>query len=341
MLGDGIGEGVSIACRPARIDEEQDISVGRKILERGLEPHVVHAMRAAVNLQQQRITARRIEARRLDYPALNVGSRARVEPDFVGFGQIDAAQRFIVEVRNPLWGFRAARIDQHHVLGRAEIGSDRGDCAAPRRGGEHDLRAARDLANAAVERPGIEMDASLILGREVQRTAVRRPDQAFRLAVETRRSQRGIAAVRRHGPQIRDAARIVILGEPDISDGLAVRRQRGPRPTARGRRQTLGRAGGEIHGIDVALPVVAVRIALFIAFDDCEAPILREFPDGGIDVDVFKVALADIPISAGDLAGCAAVHRDQKQMAPSLLGIPERVATVVHPLGVQRRARPF
>src|ERR1700679_2130864 len=141
---------------------------------------------------------RRIEVRRLDYPTLDASPSARVEPNLLGLGKIDTAQRFIVEMRQLLCSVRAARIDQYHLLGRAEIGSDRGDCPAAHRRSQHDLRAARHLADTSVRRAGLEMSTSLILVCELKRAPVRRPDQAFRLAVETRRSQRGIAAVRRH-----------------------------------------------------------------------------------------------------------------------------------------------
>ena len=109
MVLDDVAEILAVSRAAARVGIEDDVTFGRHPLKFMVEDVAVGGVRAAVNVQDERIFLAWIEVRRLLHPGLNLlAVEARV-PDLFRLGEIELREELVVDVRE-LPGLSAGQI---------------------------------------------------------------------------------------------------------------------------------------------------------------------------------------------------------------------------------------
>lgn len=350
-LVDGVAERGAVTGRAAGIGVEHHVSVGRPGVPHVVEPDVVHPVGTAVNLQQHRILLLGVEGRWLHDPALDPGPAGRGIPDLLEAGQSLPRHEIVVDPGelgqvDPLLGVRR-QLDHvgrhreggpgahHHARGR-----DRADPEDLGLGGDRLHRPSR-------HRDEHQVDRALVLGVEVDAAPVTGPDQAEPgVAIVGRAQISGSGAVAIHDPQVRDLVGLLDRREAGIGDLGSIRRHRRPTPATPLGGQPLDREAGDVERKDVGVAIGEIGAGIVVAVEVDGLAVGREVP-ADAERSAF-VGSPDAPLAGGELAGRAAVGRNQEEVEIAGLQEPAPVEPVVElvdhpgrrgPLGVGRRWR--
>jgi len=244
---DDVAEHLPIAGAAPGIGDEHEVARCGQHLELVEEVRPVHGMRAAVDIEDQRVALAHVEARRLDQPGLYRRAVEGIDPELLVFCEAGILEVGAIQGRalSPAPALRPLRREGHDLRRRIRPAVDRGDAAVgshveladvafveigDRRdcpvfhAGPHELHAAldgrREVQAAAVGRPG-----------EPASRSERRVDVAGHRVGNTRRPVRRqvppLAAVRAHHVElVRPIAdRRLAVVEAGPGDPAAVRRR--------------------------------------------------------------------------------------------------------------------
>ena len=263
---DPVAEGAAVPGAAARVDKQHHEIIGGKVLKHPVERDVVHRERSAMDFKDQRILLRRIERRRLDDPALDLGVGARRVPQLLGFRDLFAGEHVAVDIGEAGNLCRLAQVHPRDVLRVFRIGqrSRRNEIARDGIERQH-VRASRHRSDAAGEGGELDVPRTAIVGIEIHAAVVRRPDQIVRITVVVAADLAHRAAGDRHDEQI--TRRMGVAGRLVAGEGdqLAVGRDHRFAPGSRFHNEVADRAAGDIHDVQLRSLVFEVGIAVAVA----------------------------------------------------------------------------
>ena len=288
-------------------------------------------MRSAVDREHQRVLLRRVEARRLDDPPLDLQAVRRRVPDVLHLAQFDARQDVAVHVGDLPDVPARSHIEDNDIAWLVRAGDHAGRHAV-RGHGIHGqvVLAPGDLPHRPVERGEVQVLRTAVGSVVVDAAAVRRPPQAGGIAVAVRGDLARAAPVGIHHVDVVGVVRVVGLVVAQIRHQPAVRRRHGRvvGPRARGQLPDVPRR--HRHRIDLGLAEAVVGIGLAQAAEQD----LRAV--GGPHRSPV------VPVAAGQLAGRAAGRGQHEDVPVPPVGVAHVVAPVVGPrdhLGLHRPLR--
>src|SRR6266705_6860571 len=318
----GEGEGVPVSRRAPWIHQQHPVPLAREHLELGEEDVAVIRVRAAVDVEDQRVALARPVAVRTHQPRLDLEAAAAREPKRVRRDRHELREQGVVQGGEPAVRPGAAGTERRNVqLARVRDIARRVDqgtaVAAQAEATELPLAGGHLARRSAPGCDGEEMNAAARFGGEVERPAVRRPHRALRIEVPGGRQVACRTA--RDG----DHAHVVFLAaslRADERDGLAVRRPGGVAVLSVLRREPAHRAVRESQHVELRANLLARFLGLGgILHEHNHAAVGR--PSG--------VVLAQVAL--GDLLRLAPGHRHEVQVAgPPGLTRRDETALVLH-----------
>ena len=332
---DRVAKGAAVAGAAAWIGIEHHVAIGGEILELIAERHVVHAVRTAVDLHEQRVLLARVEPRRLDDPSLDARAAARCVPDLLDAAEFDAFQHVGIHVREAGDRLGALEVEAHDIGRIVGIAARSDRVEVARHGGEgQHLHAVRHATIAAVQPGEIDVARSLLRERKKDTAPVGTPAQLAGIAV-VRRERPHPAPVDSHLPHFLGTIGLraeFMTGERDCA---AIGRHHRIGPSALLRDQRLDGAAFHVNGEEVRLPIAIIGVRIAEAVEHDGATI-------GRPVVVRPAAeLARRVIAVRELARRAAFRGHEKQLRRSLLDVADAVAPIVEAIDDARRRRPF
>ena len=343
-------ERLTVADRAAWIGEEHHIAGRRVEMVRDREHRSVIDVRPAVDVERERILARRIEARRIEDPAVHpLTARTRAHPDLLQTTDVTGRAPGRVEIpEDPLAAPLVHREGCRPVRFHARVREDtaRSGIRPAARTRQQEPRVA-DLGDAGLRlRDTVRIDEAdavdaLVLIQEVQPSAILAPARLLGVAVER---QREIASGRRAHTAIRSDQRhhedvVALVGvaarvPTDISD----------LPTVGAHRRALLGA------------IVTRQLPRRSAFGDRPQPKIRLVSAAsGRRIGVTRhddrrtvgqpsrrlIPCAPVPAATGDLPRRTALDTDDEHMGLARRQVARRIGAVRIIAHDARRRRPL
>ena len=266
---DLVPEVLAIAGAPARVRVEDDVARRGEQLDFRAEAVPVVGERAAVDLEQERILAARVEVRRLHDPALDVEPVMRgLVPDLLRLPDRLLREEILVQVREALPV--AAPVRDREVRGVVRRPVGEGETVVPG-GGEgaasigttdrQALNAGDDIRHGPVEVDVGESRVPLGVVLEEQPPSVARPVQVPDRAVEVVGDEARAGPVPAHHVQLRYLVPQESVIVARVGDHATVGRHRrtrvGPAPVGQLPHRAVRHGELEDLGVPHVLPVVA------------------------------------------------------------------------------------
>ena len=189
------------------------------------EAHVVHRMRSAVDLHDERISPGRIEARRFHDPTVHRRAARGYEAESFHLAELEVREQLLVHSRElgDLAGV-GCRAEANDVGGRL-VARAHGSRASALRDGqsvEHVL-AVGDGSHATVHRREVRVGCAVIREREIDAAAVSGPLHVFGIAIVVAGEPARTRTIHVHHVQLRAVIAGRELGVPTVGDAPAVR----------------------------------------------------------------------------------------------------------------------
>ena len=127
-----VPESLAVARAPARIRIEHDVTLRGHPLELVLEDVAVGGVRAAVDVEDERIFFRRVEIGRLLHPRLDAFPIEALVPDLFRLGQVELLEELLVYPRE-LARLGARFLEQKEIVDLRGRGDETDEAAARRR----------------------------------------------------------------------------------------------------------------------------------------------------------------------------------------------------------------
>ena len=229
---DEVAELAAVTRRAARVHVQHDVAGGRVQLHLGREPVTVVGEGSAVDLENQRVLARGIEARRLGDPGLDPPSVVGgLGPDLLDLCQPLVREEVVVECGETPRGLEAGAAHGHirRVIrpgereGEAAVRCDRERASRVRPTEGEAAQVRRQRSDAPIQRHERELRVPFVVVLEEQARAVRTPRRVLDVPVQAGRHAADVPAVAVHHVQLGDLIALVPVIEAHVRDHRSVR----------------------------------------------------------------------------------------------------------------------
>ncbi len=296
------GEFIAVAGRTSWVRVEDDIAARRQHLEFMHQRLTVHAERSAVDFQQQRVLRGRVEARRLQHPAVDLDPIGARDAEWLRIRELHLLSPLVVEVGDLAQA--SIRVENPDVPDRCrcrdrdgEITARQGRCAA-----DPVASVSQERYPAVWRRDSGELDGSFVAAWRQQRSTTRFPTRrslregshvadclVSQPSIEARAHGLRRAAARRDDEQLRPWRITPQVARPQTGDGGAIRRPRRTPKAARPIGDLAHRAPGWPDRMNVASTREFPAVVLIAA--ECDLMAGRR-PRG---VLVLECAVGELP----------------------------------------------